>query len=58
MYQSKLDSAIISKVKTLNGDQKSIVLDYLEKIPKMNHSKKLYRRRAMKQIREALSNPY
>ena len=56
MYQSKLETEIITKVRSLNGDQKSIVLDYLEKIPKVHHSKRLYRRRAMRQIREALSN--
>lgn len=54
MYQSKLENEIISKVRTLNRDQKSVVLNYLKSIPKMNHSKKRYRRRAMKQIREAL----
>ncbi len=55
MYQSKLESEIISKVKTLNGDQKSVVLDYLKAMPKVSHSTKIYRRKAMKQIREALS---
>lgn len=55
MFQTQLESEILSKVKSLNGNQKSEVLDYLQKIPKVSHSTKMYRRRAMKQIREALT---
>lgn len=55
MYQTELETEIISKMKGLNGNQKSAVLNYLEKIPKMSHSTRVYRRKAMKQIREALS---
>ncbi|RED94120.1 hypothetical protein C7460_12261 [Marinoscillum furvescens DSM 4134] len=55
-YSTKLESEIISKVKRLNRNQKNEVLDYLETIPKMSHSTRLYRRKALKQIREALDN--
>ncbi|MEQ8470263.1 MAG: hypothetical protein RIC35_03720 [Marinoscillum sp.] len=56
MYQTKLDSEIIQKVRRLNSNQKTEVLDYLDTIPKVSHSTRLYRRRAMKQIREALDS--
>lgn len=55
MYPTKLDDEILSKVRNLNGNQKSEVLDYLQRIPKVGHSTKRYRRKAMKQIREALN---
>lgn len=55
MYVSNIENEIITKVKKLNGNQKSVVLNYLETIPQMKHSQKLYRRRAMKQIRQALT---
>ncbi|MFY0605487.1 MAG: hypothetical protein JXR10_02160 [Cyclobacteriaceae bacterium] len=54
MYQNEIESEIISKVRNLNGNQKTEVLNYLERIPNMPHSTKRYRRKAMKQIREAL----
>lgn len=54
MYQTKLDSEIIQMVSKLNSNQKNEVLDYLESIPRVSHSTRIYRRRAMKQIREAL----
>ncbi len=54
MYQNPIDSEIISKVRSLNGNQKSEVLNYIENIPRMPHSTRLYRSKAMKQIREAL----
>ncbi len=54
MYTTNLDVEIFSKVKTLNHDQKNEVLDYLESIPRISHSTRLYRRKALKQIREAL----
>ena len=49
-----LDDAIINRVKSLNGDQKTDVLDYLDHLPRKVHSTRIYRRKAMKQIREAL----
>ncbi|WP_258100075.1 hypothetical protein [Marinoscillum pacificum] len=54
MYTTNLDSEIFTKVQRLNKEQKNEVLDYLETIPKVSHSTRLYRRKAMKQIREAL----
>jgi hypothetical protein len=54
--QQTLDSEIITKVRSLNKSQKSDVLDYLDTIPKQIHNTKLYRRRALKQIREALQS--
>ncbi|MEP4532364.1 MAG: hypothetical protein ABJ004_04710 [Cyclobacteriaceae bacterium] len=54
MNAQNLDSEIITKVKSLNTNQKTDVLDYLENIPKHIHSTKMYRRKALKQIRAAL----
>ena len=48
-----LDSEIMTKLSTLNGSQKSDVLNYVESM-KTLHSYRVYRKRAMKQIREAL----
>jgi len=52
----KLDSEILVRVKNLNGIQKNDVLDYIERIPRKGHSTRLYRRKAMKQIKQALEN--
>ncbi len=49
-----LEKEILSSVKALNGNQKNDVLDYIKNIEPRKHSQSLYRRRAMKQIREAL----
>ncbi len=54
MYTTQIDNEIFTKLKRLNKDQKNEVLDYLENIPHVSHSTRLYRRKAMKQIREAL----
>ncbi|MBV6645086.1 MAG: hypothetical protein KI790_06540 [Cyclobacteriaceae bacterium] len=56
MTYQNLENEIFTKVKSLNGHQKFNVLDYIENIPAGNHNTRLYRRRAMKQIREALRN--
>jgi len=55
MYQSKVENEILTRVRSLNVEQKSEVLNYLENIPSKKHSTKIYRRKAMKQIREALN---
>lgn len=52
----QLDSEILVRVKNLSGIQKNDVLDYIERIPRKGHSTKLYRRKAMKQIKKALEN--
>ena len=54
MNYLRLENEIISSVQSLNGSQKSDVLDYIKNIPKSRHNTKLYRRRAMKEIQEAL----
>lgn len=54
MNHLKLENELISSVLELNGNQKSTVLAYIQKLDTSIHSKKRYRRRAMKQIREAL----
>ena len=51
-----LEKEILSSVQNLNGTQKTDVLDYIKNIKSELHSKRLYRRRAMKQIREALQD--
>lgn len=55
MYQSSLDIEILSKVRNLTGSQKTEILDYLESIVGPGHNTKIYRKKAMKQIREALN---
>lgn len=56
MNYFKLDDEILSSVKDLNGHQKAEVLDYIKNVKPTRHSTNLYRRRAMKEIRQALSN--
>ncbi|GAB4233249.1 MAG: hypothetical protein Tsb0034_06400 [Ekhidna sp.] len=56
MNYFRIDSEILSSVQTLNGHQKSNVLEYIKNIEPTAHNTKLYRRRAMKEIREALKN--
>lgn len=56
MSYLNVEKEILSSVRSLNGSQKSDVLDYVKSIKPIPDSKRLYRRRAMKQIREALMN--
>ena len=50
-----LENKIFDQLKGLNGNQKEQILDYLQTIPR-RHNTKIYRRKAMRQIREAISN--
>lgn len=54
MSYLSIEKEILSSVQPLNGDQKTEILDYVRNIRPVTHSKRLYRRRAMKQIKEAL----
>lgn len=54
MNYLSLENEILSSVQNLNGHQKDAVLEYIKNIKKGRHSTKLYRRKGMKQIREAL----
>lgn len=56
MNYFRLEDEILSSVKELNGHQKAEVLDYIQNVKPTNHNTNLYRRRAMKQIRQALSS--
>lgn len=56
MNYLRLENELISSVQNLNGTQKSNVLEYIRTMEPSKHSTKRYRRRAMKQIREALDN--
>ena len=56
MNYLRLENEILHSVQHLNGHQKSEVLDYIQNIRPTKHSTKLYRRKAMKEIREALKN--
>lgn len=56
MNYLRLENEILSSVQNLNGHQKSNVLEYIRNIEPTAHNTKLYRRRAMRQIREALAN--
>lgn len=58
MISQNLESEILEKVKFLNDPEKSNVLAYIERIPRKIHSTKIYRKRAMKQIREALNENF
>lgn len=49
-----LENEILSSVQDLNGHQKNDVLDYIKNIRPTSHNTRLYRRKAMKEIREAL----
>ncbi len=55
MTNKVIDKEIIARVESLNSRQKTDVLNYLETLPKQNHSVKLHRRKALKQIQEALA---
>lgn len=56
MQISNLDSAILLKMKSLNGAQKNEVLEYMERIKTKGHPTKKYRSKALRQIRQALSS--
>lgn len=56
MNYLRLETEIISSVQNLNGHQKNDVLDYIKNIGSGSHNSRLYRRRAMKEIRDALKN--
>ncbi len=54
MLQNAIENEIYSKVKHLTVNQKEEVLSYLERMPMERHSTKLYRHKALRQIRKAL----
>ena len=56
IMENQIENQIFERVKGMNSDQRSNVLDYIEKFPRANHSTKLRKRRALKQIRKALSD--
>lgn len=56
MNYLKIDSEILTSVQHLNGHQKSDVLHFIRNIEPTSHNTRLYRRRAMKEIREALKH--
>lgn len=58
MSNQILEQEILDKLKSLSGNEKEDVLNYLGRMPKQRHNTKMYRRKALKQIREALQNPY
>lgn len=58
MISQNLESEILERVKFLNDPEKSNVLEYIERIPRKIHSTKIYRKRAMKQIRQALNENF
>ena len=55
MNYLSLENEILSSVQTLNGHEKNAVLEYIKNIKPIRHSKKVYRKRGMKQIKEALN---
>jgi len=55
MKYLRLEKEILSSVQGLNGHQKSNVLEFIKNIEPTAHNAKIYRRKAMKEIREALT---
>jgi hypothetical protein len=55
MNYLSLENEILSSVQTLNGHQKNAVLEYIKNLGPSKHSTKRYRRKGMKQIKEALN---
>jgi hypothetical protein len=55
MNYLSLENEILSSVQTLNGHQKNAVLEYIKSLGPSKHSTKRYRRKGMKQIKEALN---
>ncbi len=58
MTTQTLESEILERVKFLNDPEKTNVLAYIDKIPRKIHSTRIYRKRAMKQIRQALNEKF
>ncbi|MEM9324328.1 MAG: hypothetical protein AAGA85_01675 [Bacteroidota bacterium] len=56
MIQENLEVEILEKVKGLNASQRYHVLDYIDRIPHTPSRNQRYRRKALRQIREALAN--
>lgn len=54
MNYLRLEHEILSSVKSLNGNQQSELLNYIKHMVSERHSTKIYRRKAMKEIRKAL----
>ena len=50
----QLDSEILYSVQGLDRNQKTDILDYIRRMDSTPHSTRIYRRKAMRQIREAL----
>lgn len=58
MQTTTLDDQIQAEMRRLSGEQKSEVLDFIQHFQKNRHSQKLYRSKALKQIRAALSTHF
>jgi len=56
MIQNQIQEEIFERVKGMNNAQRSNVLDYIENIPNTCHSTKMRKRKALKQIRKAISS--
>jgi hypothetical protein len=56
MTTSNFENEILNRVRSLNGNQQKEIMDFLNSRNR-RHSTRLYKRRAMKQIKEALNNP-
>ncbi len=52
---SQIDSEIFIRVAHLDGDEKSAVLNYIRNLSGRNHSGKKHRRKAIRQIQDALN---
>lgn len=54
---SQSDNELSTRIRGLNGDQMQQVLNFIEGI-RERHNTRIYRRKAMRQIREALNSDF
>lgn len=58
MTHQTIENEILDRIRSLSGNQKEDVLNYLGRMPRQRHNTKMYRRKALKQIREALQEQH
>ena len=55
METTTIENQIMAQLRSLNQEEKAELLDYLKMRGPKRHSKKVYKKRALRQIREALA---
>lgn len=56
METTNIDDMIMSQLRSLNQEEKTELLNYLKLRAPKRHSVKIYRKKALKQIRKALAS--